>query len=376
MCKNIKNCTTPNYTPCHNAYSQDKLDAVISTSEIMKAVSALKNKKASGLDGITNEVIKTSMPELVQCYRQLFNRILLNGQFPDCWRNNLIKPLHKGGDSSDPSNYRGIAMSSCLSKLFCKIMDSRLQAYLEEYDIINRCQIGFRPKFRTSDHILVLTSIINKFVSKKKYLFTCFIDLKKAFDTVWRDGMFLKLKMYGITGKVLNVITDMYKEVKYNIKLKDGYTESFSTSVGVKQGCILSPKLFNIYINDLSSIFDESCDPVNINDYKLSCLMYADDIVLMSSSAEGLQVAINKLQLYLSEWHLELNTSESKIIIFNKSGRKLKQYKFFFNKQDLEIVTDYRYLGPVIKASGNIDIKKNLSHKGMKALFAMKQKLS
>ena len=81
-------------------------------------------------------------------------------------------------------------------------------------------------------------------------------------------------------------------------------------------------------------IFDESCDQVNIDDYKLSCLMYEDDIVLMSSSAEGLQVAINKLQLYLSEWHLELNTSKSKIIIFNKSGLKLKQYKFFFNNQD------------------------------------------
>ena len=141
------------------------------------------------------------MPEPVQCNRQLFNLILINGQFTDCWRNNLIKPLHKGGDLSDPSNYRGIAMSSCLSKLFCKIMYSRLQAYLEEYDIINVCQIGVRPKSRTSDHILVLTSIINKFISKKKYLFTCFIDLKKAFDTVWRDGMFLKSKMYGITEK-------------------------------------------------------------------------------------------------------------------------------------------------------------------------------
>ena len=130
----------------------------------MKAVSTLQNKKASGLDGITNGVIKTSMPELVQCYRQLFNRIQLNGQFLDCWRNNLIKLLHKGDDLNDPSNYRGIVMSSCLSKLFCKIMDSRLQAYLEEYDIIDRCQIGFRPKSRTSDHILVLTSIINKFI--------------------------------------------------------------------------------------------------------------------------------------------------------------------------------------------------------------------
>ena len=99
--------------------------------------------------------------------------------------------------------------------------------------------------------------------------------------------------MYGITGKFLKVITDMYKKVKYNIKLTGGYTESVTTSAGVKQGCILSPKLFNIYVNDLPSIFDESCDQVNIDDYKLSFLMHADDILLTSFSAEGLQVAIN-----------------------------------------------------------------------------------
>ena len=95
MCKNVKNCRTPSYTPSHNVYSQDKLDAVITNSEIMKAVSSLKNKKASGHDGITNEIIKTSMPELVQCYKHLFNLILVNGQFPDCWRNNLIINLIK-----------------------------------------------------------------------------------------------------------------------------------------------------------------------------------------------------------------------------------------------------------------------------------------
>ena len=177
MCKDVKNCSTPSYTPSHNVYSQDKLDAVITNSEILKAVSSLKNKKASGHDGITNEIIKTSMPELVQCYKHLFNLILVNGQFPDCLRNNLIKPLHKGGDLKDPSNYRGIAMSSCLSKLFCKILDSRLQAYLEEYDIINRCQIGFRPKSRTSNHILVLTSIV---YLKEKVLIYLFHRLKKG----------------------------------------------------------------------------------------------------------------------------------------------------------------------------------------------------
>ena len=128
----------------------------------------------------------------------------------------------------------------------------------------------------------------------------------------------------------------MYKEVKYTIKLNNGYTESFTSSVWVKHCCILSQKRFSIYVIDLPSIFDESFDQVNIDDYKLSSLMYEDDIVLISSSAEGLQVAINKLQLYLSEWHLELNMSKSKIIIFNNSGRKLKHYKFLLNTQDLK----------------------------------------
>ena len=112
----------------------------------------------------------------------------------------------------------------------------------------------------------------------------------------------------------------------------DGYTESFTTSVGVKQGCILSPKLFNIrlvYINDLPLIFDESCDQVNIDDNKLSCLMYADGIVLISSFAEGLQVAINKLELYLSEWHLEFNMSKSKIIFLTNLDVNLNNISSF-----------------------------------------------
>lgn len=128
-------------------------------------------------------------------------------------------------------------------------------------------------------------------------MFACFVDLQKAFDTVWRDGVFHKLKKYNIGGNFLRVIMDMYREVNFSIKLQDGVTKSFSTSVGVKQGCVLSPKLFNLYINDLPLIFDDTCDQIDINGTFIYCLMYADDLILISKSRQGLQNAIGKLEV-------------------------------------------------------------------------------
>jgi hypothetical protein len=115
----------------------------------------------------------------------------------------------------------------------------------------------------------------------------------------------------GIGGNFINMIIDMYAEVFYCVKLKDGYTANFSSKIGVKQGCVLSPTLFNLYVHDLPDIFDESCDPVSLHDINLSCMMFADDLVLLSSSASGLQCALDKLGEYCDKWQLKLTHSES-----------------------------------------------------------------
>ena len=151
-------------------------------------------------------MIKCSVSVLTSCNLKLFNSILSKGTFPDYWRKDIIKPLFKSRMTDDPSNYRGIAISSFLSKLFCKILDNRLQNVLGQENIISSCQIVFKPGYRSSDHIFTLTSIIDKFISNKKKLFACFVDLINAFDTVWREGMIYKLNKFGISGKFLQVI--------------------------------------------------------------------------------------------------------------------------------------------------------------------------
>lgn len=115
-----------------------------------------------------------------------------------------------------------------------------------------------------------------------KKIYACFIDFRKAFDTINRDALFYKLSYYNIDGPFFSIMKDMYKEVLYLVKISEGITDFFNSSVGVKQGCILSPTLFSLYINDLPSIFDSTCEPPKLNDNDISYLLYADDLVLIN----------------------------------------------------------------------------------------------
>ena len=170
---------------------------------------------------------------------------------------------------------------------------------------------------------------MKKAFKSSKYLFACFIDLSKAFDTINRRALFHKLYKFNVRGHFLNILKDMYSSLLYSVKTEHGLSPSFETKIGVKQGCILSPTLFSLYLNDLNDCFDISCDPVVIDTTKISSLLYADDIVL-SNTAEGLQNALNKLGNFCETWNLKINISKTKVIVFNKSGKLLKGFSFTY----------------------------------------------
>ena len=122
----------------------------------------------------------------------------------------------------------------------------------------------------------------------------------------------------------------MYKEVYYSVKLPEGLTHKISSTAGLKQGCILSPTLFSVYINDLVDMFDSTCDPVALQNRKLSCLLYADGIVLLSETANGLQNCIDKLEYFCKKWNLSVNLNKTNVLIFNKAGRVTRNLKFHY----------------------------------------------
>ena len=160
----------------------------------------------------------------------------------------MITAIYKSVDKCDPSNYRGICVSSCLSKLFCSILNERLYNFIQERNLLHPSQIEFLPRFRTSDHIISLRTIIDMNVTHtpKSKLFCCFIDLKKAFDSVWHPELFKKLSHYGITGSVYNT--------KCSIKFGNKSTDYFTFGRGVREGCVLSPLLFNLYLNEIPNL--------------------------------------------------------------------------------------------------------------------------
>ena len=184
---------------CNNTLHS--LDYLITELEIRTAAKKLKNNKSPFSDKIKNEMIKSSLNQLMPVYLKLFNAVLSSGTMPQTWCGGLITPIFKSGTKNDPSNYRGICISGCLGKLFCSILNQRLLEHVQSLDILHKSQIGFLANNRTADHVLTLRTLIDKYVNcHQTKVYACFVDFRKAFDSVWHDGLLFKLLKINIRG--------------------------------------------------------------------------------------------------------------------------------------------------------------------------------
>ena len=235
-------------------------------------------------------MLKHSFPVLKD---RSVNFILKVGKVPVTWCKGLITLIHKKGDSSNPDNFRPICVLSCLCKFLTNLLNHRLASISKKEKLIHVTQIGFQEGYRTTDHIFSFKTLVDKHAIGKprRKLYVCFLDFKKAYDSVWHDGLFSKLERLTIRGNFLAIIKDMYKNSHCAVKIQNKVTNFFKCEKGVRQGCPLSPILFNIFINTLALDLDNySTDSLELpNGSRISCLMYAGDVILISKSPEGLQ---------------------------------------------------------------------------------------
>jgi hypothetical protein len=355
----------------------NELDVSISQEEISKAISKLKNNKSPGLDNITNNMLKRGQQRLLPCLQKLFNSCLTSGNYPTIWAEGYVVPIYKGNDTADPNNYRGITVTAAIGKLFNSVLNYRLDAFLRNNELIHESQIGFTKKARTTEHLFVLKYILDEYCSERNgRVYACFVDFQKAFDTVIHTGLKIKLLKLGVGSLFYQVINNMYKTSRSCVRLQiqSGITDFFSVHLGVKQGDNLNPNLFKIFINDLPSYLDKSLDPVYLDEKPIHCLMYADDIVLLSSTPQVLQTKLNSLAKYCDEWCLQLNPSKTKVLVFSKAGRLIKNQKFTFSEHDIECVQHCKYLGIYVSASGNFSFAQSeLYKKSLKAYFKLQK---
>ncbi|UYV83271.1 hypothetical protein LAZ67_23000348, partial [Cordylochernes scorpioides] len=212
------------------------LDAEITLEEIHDVVKKLANGKAVGLDGIPNELLKNLPIPTLTKLKNLFNKIMSTEKYPQLWTNSIVHPIYKSGDKNNPTNYRGIALCSNISKLFTTILRNRLNNWIEKREIILENQAGFRKNRSCTDHIILLNSLIQLSLRRKRgKLYVFFVDLTKAFDTVPHDLLWQKLHKMGISNKFVMLIKNFYQEAKITIRWKGQYSSnSYQISSKIK----------------------------------------------------------------------------------------------------------------------------------------------
>ncbi|CAJ0922587.1 unnamed protein product [Ranitomeya imitator] len=359
---------------------QNSVDTPITLQEVTERLSSIRCRKASGLDGILPEMLKYSAPEIQAAMVKLFNIVLSAGYFPRTWNQGLITPIHKSGDRYDPANYRGICVSSNLGKLFNSILNKRILTFLTEHNVLSKSQAGFMPNHRTTDHIYTLHSLIQRHVynTKNGKIYACFVDFKKAFDSVWHPGLFLKLLESGIGGKTYDVIKSSYTENSCSVSVSGKRTAFFQQSRGVRQGCSLSPTLFNIYINELATALESSSAPgLTLHDAQVKFLLYADDLLLLSPTEKGLQDNLKILEKFSSTWALPVNLKKTNTMVFQRRKRRSDQHpSFILNNCDLTGTDKYTYLGLEIHRSGSFkQAIETLKDKACKTFYAIRRTL-
>jgi hypothetical protein len=361
------------------------LDEPITDAEILKCINNLNNGKAcSPSDDILNEYIKATKDLLLPIYNKLFNEVLDSGLLPKSWLEGYIIPIYKNkGNPKDTSSYRPITILSCLGKLFTSVINLRLTSYIENTELLNENQAGFRKSYSCSDHIFTLYALIEILKKKKKKLFCAFVDFSQCFDKIWRFGLWHKLTQNLIDGKLFRVIFNMYQNIKSCVSHNGNTSNFFSSEIGVRQGENLSPILFSLYLNDLQSYLEgNGAVGIELDDVfsdeiwlKLLILLYADDTVIVSDNPSDFQNILNNFNEYCDQWKLKVNLNKTKVIIFGCRNRN--NYNFTLGEHNLENTDSYHYLGLTFSATGSfLKARQHISQQANKAMHLLFTKLN
>lgn len=295
--------------------SEGNYTETITAEEVKAQIKRLPNRKAPGHDLIPNILLKYLPDNIIDHIKSIFNSCLQIGYFPIAWKKAEILLFPKPGKcKSEIQNYRPISLLPTLSKLFEKIIFTRLQDEMMNLDIIPDVQFGFRANHSATHQLARVAEIIEKGFEDKKYTAAGFLDVARAFDTVWLQGLKYKLHHAGLSRYLCAILISYLEERTFSVRINGCYSSTKPIRAGVPQGGILSPTLFNIYMHDI---------PLQTGNDKA---MYADDMIIITQSydlkdaIEKLQNSINILQKWLSKWciHLNANKCETKIFTLKR----------------------------------------------------------
>lgn len=267
-------------------------------------------------------------------------------EWPSAWRDGTIIPILKsGGDSLKVSDHRPITLSSSLSKLFETLLLNRLSSWAEGNLALVEEQGGFRAKRSTRDQLWTLNEILAIRRQAGVSTFMAFLDVKSAYDRVWRSGLLHRLAEQGIRGRMFAMIQSMLSASTRKVGIHGSFSESFSLAIGVPQGSVLSPLLYALFINGLAVKLNNLGLGVPVFARRVSVLLYADDLLLLAEDESALQTMLDEAALFSQRWRFRFNCRPGKSEVVVCPWPSQQSYSFSIYGVQLRVSRQYRYLG-------------------------------
>lgn len=334
-----------------DANSQNDLNCEISFHEVSKAIKNSKLRKACGCDQIPYESIKNTL--CTKALHSLFGICFKTGLIPGDWMKSEIVPISKGKRTigHEPLTHRGLALQSCIYKLYSAVLNTRLVSHLENMDLISETQNGFRKNRSCTDHVFTLSETIRLNTSTpQSKVYACFVDMRRAFDEIDRNLALLNLHELGVNGNFFRALSAIYKSPVCRIRLNNGETSNWINShYGTLQGDIISPQIFSCQVNKLINRLNESENGLFYGsraDERFSCLAFADDLVLVAPTAQKLQNLVNILSDLCKNYRMTVNVDKTKTMVFRKNYQtRQPEILIKYDGRILEQVRSYKYLG-------------------------------
>jgi hypothetical protein len=312
-------------------------------AEIVHAIKLLKSNKTPGPDDMYAETIKLLNEENLDIIVKLFNDIYDTGQIPKDWLRSTFIALPKTPRANFCKDHRLISLMSHFLKLFLRIFHTRLFKKCEE--VSGWSQFGFKNGLGTREAIFSMQTLIQNCLDQRKDVFICFIDYEKAFDNVKHELMIKYLQELGLDAKDIRIIANLYWNQTATVRLQNSNeTEDFSIKKGVRQGCILSPMLFNLYVEKaFAEAVADSNKGIKVNGIFVNNIRYADDTAIVADNIEDLQCLLNDLTLASEARGLKINIKKTKSMIISRND--YPNAKIYVSGEEIEQVRQFKYLG-------------------------------
>ena len=354
---NFKSSNNEEY---NNPFNLDELKDAISKS----------HDTATGPDEIHYQMLKHLPLKSLQTLLDIFNNMWETGKFPESWELATIIPIPKPGkDHTEPTNYRPIALTSCLCKTLERMINARLVWYLEINNLISPVQSGFRSERSTNDNLVRLETFIRDAFVKKEHVVAVFFDLEKAYDTTWKYGILRDLHELGVKGRLANFLESFLVERSFQVRVGSTLSDTFRLSQGVPQGSILSTTLFNIKINSIMNCLDPKTDgSLYVDDF---CMCYRSKS--MRTIERHLQQCINRIEEWALHNGFKFSKSKTQCVHFCQLRKVHDDPELYLYGSLIPVVEDFKFLGVIFdRKLSFIPHIKYLKAKCLKALNLLK----